>query len=287
MNYLGIIGYPLGHTLSPVFQQAALDHYGLDVRYEVWETPPDRLLDVVSSLRRNDRLGMNVTVPHKESVIPLLDGLDDTARSIGAVNTVVKRDGRLVGYNTDCIGFLRALQEDGGFDPAGCRVLVLGAGGAARAVVYGLLTANVGFLGIAARRLQQSRALRTSFGDLALEQHITVFTEEWGAPSMSLAVATYDLIINTTPMGMLHSTSESESPLAGLDINPKSMVYDLVYNPEQTPLLKQAQKAGCKTLGGLAMLVYQGAAAFELWTGKEAPIEVMRTAAKQALAARG
>lgn len=284
MQYLGIVGYPLGHSISPVFQQAALDHYGLAIRYQAWETPPERVPEVVASLRGPDRLGMNVTVPHKEAVVPLLDGLDATAAAIGAVNTVVKQDGRLVGYNTDCTGFLRALKEDGSFDPTGARALVLGAGGAARAVVYALLTAKVGFLGIAARNMGRARALRQSFGDLARQAGIVVFTEEWGNQSFALAVPTYHLIINTTPMGMRHNPAEHESPLGGLDINPSSFVCDLVYNPEETPLLRQAQKTGCRTLGGLPMLVYQGAAAFELWTGKEAPIGVMKAAAQQALA---
>ena len=286
MQHLGIIGYPLAHTLSPLFQQAALDHYGLDVQYQVWETLPDRVGDVVASLRRPERLGMNVTVPHKEAVAPFLDRFDVTAEAIGAVNTVVKQDGQLAGYNTDCTGFLRALQADGGYNPSGVRALVLGAGGAARAVAYALLEAEVSFLGIAARRLQQSRALRSSFNALAQQHHVTVFTEEWATQNYALAVPTYDLIVNTTTMGMRHNAAEGESPLTGVNINTSSFVYDLVYNPEETPLLRQAQQAGCRTLGGLPMLVYQGAAAFELWTGKDAPIEVMRTAAQHALASR-
>ncbi|MBM3946237.1 MAG: shikimate dehydrogenase, partial [SAR202 cluster bacterium] len=136
---LGILGYPLGHTLSPVFQQAALDACGVDARYEAWPTPPERLADVLGRLRSAEVIGFNVTVPHKEAVIPLLDSLDDWARELGAVNTVVHRRGRLTGHNTDADGFLRALRQEGAFAPRGASVLVMGAGGSARAVTLSLV----------------------------------------------------------------------------------------------------------------------------------------------------
>ena len=139
MKYVGVIGHPLKRSLSPAFQQAAFDHLGLDVRYEAWPTPPERLAETVAGLRGPDRLGANVTIPHKEAVVPLLDDVDELSRRVGAVNTIVNRDGRLFGHNTDVAGFLRVLREDGGLDPAGARVLVAGAGGAARAVARPLI----------------------------------------------------------------------------------------------------------------------------------------------------
>ena len=282
-QYIGLIGYPLGHSISPVFQQAALDHYGLDIRYQAWETPPDEVPAVVASLRLPDRLGMNVTVPHKETVLPLLDRTDPAATAIRAVNTVVKENGLLVGYNTDCTGFLQALREDGGVNPQDTKALILGAGGAARAVLYALITAKAGLVAVTGRNGERARIMVQGFMKTAQEHGVRVTTEQWGSEGVAASLSEYDIVVNTTPMGMLHSPAEGESPLAGIAIPPKTFVYDLVYNPSETPLLRQAREAGCQTLGGLPMLVYQGAAAFQLWTGQEAPLDVMFAAARKAL----
>ncbi|TET37632.1 MAG: shikimate dehydrogenase, partial [Dehalococcoidia bacterium] len=142
-RYVGLIGYPLGHSVSPSMQQAAFDHYNLDLRYEAWETEPAEFEAVMERVRQPSTLGANVTVPYKETVMPLMDDFDDLAFAIGAVNTIVNRDGRLVGYNTDAGGFLRALRQEGGFDPAGKRVVLLGAGGVARAAGFALAKAGV------------------------------------------------------------------------------------------------------------------------------------------------
>ncbi|MBI2888182.1 MAG: shikimate dehydrogenase [Chloroflexi bacterium] len=282
-QYLGIIGYPLGHSISPVFQQAALDHHGLDICYQAWETPPEELPAAVDALRQPDRLGMNVTVPHKEAVLPYLDRTDDAATAIRAVNTVVKEDGRLVGYNTDCSGFLRALREDAGVKPEGLKVLVLGAGGAARAVLYGLVANKAGFVGVASRNGKRVRIMVESMMGVAKEYDARITMGEWRREGMAAILPWYDLVVNTTPMGMLHGEAEHQSPLDGVAIPSKLFVYDLVYNPTETPLLRQAREAGCRTLGGLPMLVYQGAAAFQLWTEREAPVDVMFAAARNAL----
>jgi shikimate dehydrogenase len=277
-QYVGVIGYPLRHTLSPVFQQAGLDELGLDVRYQAWETPPAALSGAVAALRGPDRMGMNVTIPHKQAVIPLLDRVDVTAQAIGAVNTVAKVAGALVGYNTDCTGFLRALRQDGGFEPAGRRALVLGAGGAARAVLYALIDAGAARVGVAARRRDQAAAAIEYFGRGGAAAPLV--NESWGLPDL---VTEYDLVVNTTPMGMLHGAGEHASPLAGVDLPAGVFVYDLVYNPSETPLLRQARAAGARNLGGLSMLVYQGAVGFEYWTGRPAPVATMLTAARRAL----
>lgn len=277
-QYVGVIGYPLRHTLSPVFQQAGLDALGLDVRYQAWETPSEALPAVVTALRVPERLGMNVTIPHKQAVMSYLDRVDMTAQAIGAVNTVAKVAGHLVGYNTDCTGFLQALRQDGGFDPAGARALVLGAGGAARAVLYALLNAGAARVGVAARRSDQATSLIDHFSATAAAAPLAL--ERWGHPDL---VTGYDLVVNTTPIGMLHGGDEPASPLAGVDLPPGVFVYDLVYNPSETPLLRQARAAGARNLGGLSMLVYQGAVGFEYWTGRAAPIATMLAAARRAL----
>ena len=273
----GIIGYPLGHSVSPAFQQAAFDHQDLDVRFEVWETPPDSLREVVTGLRAPDALGASVTVPHKAAVIHFLDRLSEPARQVGAVNLIVSRDGVLEGHNTDITGFLRALREDGAFDPAGKRVLLLGSGGAARAVAHVLLDQGVAMLTIANRTPEQARQLVADLGDGAA---LSVASLE---PSELAVDGGWHLIVNCTTLGMRHSDGEKRSPIPSASIPSGALVCDLVYNPPETPLLREAKRAGARTLGGLSMLIYQGAEAFQLWTGNEAPLTVMFQAARRAL----
>ena len=282
--HLGILGYPLRHSASPAFQQAALDHLGLDARYEAWEVEPERLAERVRQLRGPDLLGFSVTVPHKETVMPLLDAVDDAARAIGAVNTVVSRDGRLEGANTDLEGFLRALREEGAYDPRGGRALVLGAGGAARAVAYALLAEGAAGVAIANRSPERARILAEELGARfpARVQALSLDAEAL-APLLA-ADASVDLLVNCTSLGMAHGPDPDASPVPADLIPGTALVYDLVYNPQETPLLAAARRAGARTLGGLPMLVYQGAAAFRMWTGREAPIDVMMRAASAALA---
>jgi shikimate dehydrogenase len=275
---VGLIGYPLGHSISPAFQQAAFDHLGLDIRYELWETKPENLSKVVKGLSSADKLGANVTVPYKEDVLKLLDELDGLASDIGAVNTIVKRENKLVGYNTDAGGFLRALKEEGRFYPQGKKVTMIGAGGVARAIGFILIKHGIKSLAlfdIAVERAQKLASDLNSKGIAVLESHKSAEFKE--------AVSTADLLINCTPVGTKHSASEESSPLEEKLISHKSLVYDVVYNPIKTPLLKSAERAGARTLGGLAMLVYQGAYAFELWTGRKAPVDIMMEKAKSAL----
>ena len=277
MRRAGIIGYPLGHSVSPAFQQAAFDHHGLDVRFEVWETPPDALREVVTGLRAPDVLGASVTVPHKAAVIPLLDRLSEPARQVGAVNLIVNRDGLLEGHNTDTTGFLRALREDGAFDPTGKRVLLLGSGGAARAVAHVLLEQGVAALTIANRTVERARQLVDDLGNGASVSAVSL------EPSDLAVDGGWHLIVNCTTLGMRHSAGEGRSPMPAEHISTNTLVCDLVYNPPETPLLREAERAGARILGGLPMLVYQGAEAFQLWTGKEAPLTVMFQAARRAL----
>jgi shikimate dehydrogenase len=278
VSVVGLIGHPVAHSVSPAFQQAAFDALGLPWHYEAWDTPPDALAATVASLRSGERQGANVTVPHKEAVLPLLDRLSEEAKATGAVNTIVRVDGRLVGHNTDIEGFSAALREDGGFDVRNTRALVLGAGGAARAVVYALLRDG------AARVLVHNRTpwradalvasmaakpgrLATLLGDLDQLERLTQL----------------DLIVNTTTLGMAHGPAADEAPLTKQQIPARTFVFDIVANPAVTPLLARARARRCRTLGGLPMLVRQGAAAFERWTGERAPLDVMMAAARRAM----
>ncbi|MCK4354580.1 MAG: shikimate dehydrogenase, partial [Dehalococcoidia bacterium] len=244
-----------------------------------------KLEAVVAGLREPRNLGANVTVPYKEAVLPLLDEVDDLARLIGAVNTIVKRDNRLLGFNTDAHGFLEGLRQEGHFDPEGKRVVVLGAGGAARAVCFALVREKVSSLIIINRTPLRAEtlagSLRSYMAEAGLKTDLTTLPGQ--NVSSGEAFARCHLIVNCTSVGMKHSSQEGKSPFGIEVIPPGVLVYDLVYNPYPTRLLELARKAGANILGGLAMLVYQGAASFELWTGKKAPVDIMLDKARKVL----
>jgi shikimate dehydrogenase len=281
-KFIGLIGMPLGHSTSPVFQQAALDHCGVDAFYELWETESEELPVAVDRMREEDCLGANVTIPHKERIIALLDGLEPLAKRIGAVNTVVNRDGRLRGHNTDILGFGHALRRDGDFDPRGCSAVVLGAGGAARAVAVALIDGGAASLTVT--DVDQKRAeallrhLEAGRGETALRS-VPPTGEELAA-----AASACQLLVNCTPIGMRHSPAEYDTPIAPELIPAGTLVFDLVANPPETRLLAEARLRGARTVSGMAMLVYQGAESFRLWTGLEPPLDVMRQAARSAVA---
>ena len=276
------MGFPIGHSISPVFQQAALDALGVDGVYGRWEVPPDGVREFLRGLRDGGAWGVNVTVPHKEAVIPFLDEVDDWASDAGAVNTIVNRGGRLTGHNTDGLGFLRALREEAGFEPAGQTALILGAGGAARGIVLALARAGVGRMVIANRTIARAERLAA----LAQDNGVPAAAVEL-SPGGVDAASDAALIVNCTSMGMLHGPDETGSPLPAAAIPPGALVNDLVYNPLRTPLLRAAETAGAATLGGLGMLVYQGAASFEMWLERLAPTAVMMQAAAAEMTARG
>ncbi len=276
---VGIIGYPIGHSLSPVLQQVAFDHHGFDATYQAWGVPPPDVAAFVAGLRDENTLGCNVTVPHKEAVIPFLDRVDPWAARAGAVNTIVNRNGMLEGYNTDGVGFLRALRDDTGLSAAGKRVLVLGAGGAAKGICLALAGENVASIAIANRTLRRAEDLAKLLQGHGV-QASSVSLEHAKLSEMSEQA---DIIVNCTTLGMAHGPDPEASPLSQGKLPASGLVYDLVYNPPRTPLLREAGRAGAVTLGGLPMLVYQGAASFELWTGLEAPVSLMAEAAGAAL----
>jgi shikimate dehydrogenase len=271
-----LLGWPLGHSISPAFQNAGFAALGLEVTYHAHPVAPAELAEAVAALRRPECLGANVTVPHKEAALGLVDELTPEARRAGAANTLINRAGRLLGHNTDLGGFARAL-ADLGVVLAGCRALVLGAGGAARAAALVLLDGGAD-LALYNRTPARAHALLVALGggravDAAEARRLA--GPAHGAPRL-------DLIVNTTSAGLDGVTH----PLDGLRVAPTTLCYDMIYNPPLTPFLRAAQGDGARIAGGLSMLVYQGAESFTRWTAQPAPVEVMMAAARDALAAR-
>jgi shikimate dehydrogenase len=284
LKLVGLIGYPLGHSITPSVYGATLATMGIEARCEPWSVPAEQLEETIARIRREDCFGANVTVPHKEAVIPMLDELDENVRKIGAVNCIVNNGGRLSGHNTDKYGFMRALRE-AGFDANGKRALLLGYGGAARAVGVGLIEAGVDEMIVTGRAPEKARRLAH---DLAQDTGVTrVVSLAWDSPVFDAACRDSDLIVNCTPLGTRgREQTEGKSPIGASLIRAGAWTYDLVYNPQETPFLRQASQAEAHTIGGLDMLIYQGVQSIELWTGQEPPVEVMREAARVALAER-
>lgn len=269
---LGIFGYPVKHTLSPVMQNAAIDALGLKYVYVPFEVRPEELESAVKSIRALGIAGVNVTVPHKQAVIPFLDDVTEEASLIGSVNTIENRDGRLIGHNTDSKGYIRSLREDAGFEPKGKKVLIIGAGGAAKGIVAGLSMEGVSKIIIANRTVEKAVKLANEFGN-------KFSTVSFNATSLSSLkdpqlLSTIDLIINTTSAGLA-----GDAPEVNFSLTPShTLVSDIVYKPPVTPFMKNAESASRKTIGGIGMLIYQGAISFEIWTGHKAPVDVMKKA---------
>jgi shikimate dehydrogenase len=278
VRLVGLIGWPVEHSVSPAMHNAAFENLGLPWRYTLLPTPPNRVKAVLHDLKVRGYRGANVTVPHKQAVMPYLDEVDDAAQAIGAVNTIVVQEDALVGSNTDAGGFIADLYASG-FDPIGRRALILGAGGASRAVVYALARVGCTVM-IHNRTVRRAAELAGWLQDVV--PHTVV---SWVPASTSLAdlpLADLDLLVNTTPLGMWPQTAASPWPEA-LPVPAHWTVYDLVYNPAETQLLVQAAATGAAAIGGLGMLVHQGALAFKLWTGQAPPTDIMRVAAERAL----
>ena len=274
---VGLLGWPVAHSVSPAMQNAAFGALGLPWRYELLPAPPDELPATVAGLAARGYRGANVTVPHKETVLALLDGVEEMARAIGAANTLVLRDGGWLGTNTDAAGFLSALRR-AGFEPAGRRGLILGAGGAARAVVYALGQAGCTAV-VYNRTAERARHLVQELALLGTAKTTVV------GSLAGLDLDGLDLLVNATPLGQWPQAESSAWPEA-LPLPAHWTVFDLVYNPVETRLLARASAAGAVAVEGLEMLVQQGALSFKLWTGREAPVDVMRAAARRALASQ-
>ena len=270
----GIIGHCIGHSFSPVMHNAAFAALGLDCVYVPFDTPPDRLAEAVAGIKALGVLGVNVTVPHKEKIIPLLDEITQEARQIGAVNTLINREGRLLGDNTDSRGFLRALSEQTGFDPTGKTALLIGAGGAARAVACGLALGGVKEIFITNRTKAAGEALMA----LLEEKYDTrVRVIPWPDPGSRYLFPQADITVQATTVGMFPAVSE-EIPLPLAPWYPGQIVCDLIYNPQETWFLRNARHAGATVINGMGMLLHQGALSFSLWTGLPAPVPVMEQA---------
>jgi len=268
---LGIIGHPVAHSLSPLMQNAALKALGLDYIYVPFAVEPQNLTVAVKGLRALGIHGFNVTIPHKTAIIPLLDRVSPEAELSGAVNTVCREDGLLVGYNTDGIGFIKSLVDDLGFNPDGATVLILGAGGAARGAVAALCGAGVTKIVVANRTRDKGEALVDTFRGRYSHVKFALSSQETGELHEHLREA--NLIVNTTSVGM------NGSSFAGLDVDaflPDAKVYDMVYSPPETPLLVAARGRNLSCANGLGMLAAQGETAFSLWTGTDPPCGLMK-----------
>ena len=272
---LALLGHPVGHSVSPAMHNAALAALGLDWCYLAFDVAPDRLAEALSGARALGMKGLNLTIPHKEAALAQMTKVDPAARSIGAINTVCLEKEALVGYNTDKEGFLRAI-AGARFSPAGKRAALLGAGGVARAVLVALAEADLRELSIADGVPERAETLAALAAELGLQSRALPWEE--GRREMA---GNSDLIVNATPLGMAPRTDET--PLPGEWLRQGQFVCDLVFNPDPTRLMREARERGCPVLGGLDMLVHQGALSFQLWTGIEPPLPVMAAAARAAL----
>jgi shikimate dehydrogenase len=275
MKRYGLIGYPVKHSLSPAMHNAAFRHLKIDAEYSLFEVKPDGLDEFFAKFKE-DLSGINVTIPHKESVFKYVDKVEGDAERIGAINTIALKDGKLIGHNTDVTGFTGALIEDLRLDPKVSHVTLMGAGGASRAVVFGLLSLGVTNIYLtdidADKALSLANDVNKRGGKAVAVQH--------DKKALGELVANSQLFVNATPCGMKPGDPELLDPRF---LHKKLAVFDLIYNPAETPLIAEAGKRGLKAANGLSMLLFQGAEAFELWTGENAPVQVMYEALCKAL----
>ncbi len=267
----GLFGYPVRHTFSPAMHNAAFERGNLDYVYLPFEVRPEDLAQAVAALRPLGLAGVNVTIPHKEAVLPLLDEVSEEAALMGSVNTIQVRDTGLRGYNTDAYGFETSLREEAGMALAGKRIFVMGAGGAARAVAFQSALAGAAQVVIADVVTARADALCASVTDRFPNCRVAACPADTGA--VEQAVGEKDLFVNATPVGM-----KAEDPRL-IDVAwlaPGAVVFDAIYNPQQTRLLKEATARGLQAVNGIGMLVHQGARAFEIFAGTPAPVETMR-----------
>lgn len=276
---VGIIGYPISHSISPAMHNAAFKHLGLDFEYVPFEVKPENLKQAVHDLRAKGVVGFNVTIPLKEAIIPILDEVTKLPRTIGAVNTVKIEGKKLVGYNTDGAGFVDSLAEDAGVPAKGKNFVLLGAGGAAKALATTLLRSGASQITITDVEEKKAATLVDYLGSL-FEAKVIIAKPK--SAELSKAVSIADVLINATPIGM--HPKEGQSPGdERWEYKNGAIVFDLIYNPVETRFMKEARKKGARAFNGLGMLVRQGALAFTIWTEHEAPVDVMWKAAKEAL----
>ncbi|MGO4370568.1 shikimate dehydrogenase [Paenibacillus sp. MCAF20] len=270
----GVIGDPIHHSKSPIMMNRAFRETGINGAYMAFHVTNDQLSGFIAGVKAMGIRGVNVTIPHKLDVMELLDEIDDGARTLGAVNTIVNNNGRLIGYNTDGIGYVRSLKEEAVSTLEGKRIVVIGAGGASRGLVYALSGEKPGRMTIVNRSVSKAAELAETFSSRA---DIAAMPLE----SLKDACQDADIVINTTMIGMYPNTDAS--PLDASWLKEGTVVSDIVYNPLKTKLLQEAEERGCIIHGGLGMFIYQGAYAFEYWTGKPAPTAAMREVVMDAL----
>ncbi len=263
----GIFGYPIEHTLSPLMHNAAFKAIGINFCYLPFRVKPENLGTAVDAIRALNIVGVNITIPHKVNVMSFLDEINEEALFIGAVNTILNKDGRLTGYNTDGRGFMKSLEENG-IDIKNKKVLIIGAGGAARAVGY-YICKEAASLIISGRTRQKADRLADDLRNISKCQiSVTDSIED---------LKSYDIIVNSTPLGL---KEDDPLPVKIDNLFNHQVICDLIY--KETPLIKEARKRNCKTLNGLGMLLWQGVLAFRIWTSKEPPVEIMRKALESA-----
>ena len=271
-----LIGHPVAHSLSGAMQQAAFDELGIDATYELWDRPPIALADAIAELRGEDFLGANVTIPHKERVVPMVEKLTEEAQATGAVNTLTREGKRLVGHNTDVAGFKVALDELVGRQKMPRQAVVLGAGGGARAIVYGLIREGFHRVIVFNRHLHRAEGLVKHFGRSA--SHMELRAMPWHESIIESELAKAKILVNATSIGL----TADVSPVPAEVLHDDLLVLDLIY--ARTRLLQDAAAAGASTMDGELMLLHQGAAAFTLWTGQPAPLPLMQAKLAEARA---
>jgi shikimate dehydrogenase len=277
---LGVFGDPVAHSLSPQMHNAALESCKLKMRYARFQITADELQDALALLPKLNFVGVNLTVPHKIAALDLLDEMDDNAQTIGAVNTVAVKDGKLRGHNTDGKGFARAIREVFSVDLRDLRVMVLGAGGAARAIALQCAKQNCERLVLANRTVEKAGKLAKQlqkfftgpkvFGPVPRLQAIL-----WEESAFRFQIANVDLVVNATSLGLDRADA---SPIPARLLAPHLMIYDTIYSSQRTPFVSAALEAGARAANGQSMLLHQGALAFEIWFGREARLEAMRAA---------
>src|SRR6266705_2972393 len=277
---LGVFGDPVEHSLSPQMQNAALKHYKIDMQYARLRISPDELREAISLIRKLKFVGVNLTIPHKIAALDLLDLTDDNVKRIGAVNIIKIEGAKVRGFNTDGRGFARAIREEFSVDLRDLRVMLLGAGGAARAIALQCAKENSERLVIANRSFEKAQKLADELRDFFTGPKVLGPVARLQAISLEEAairiqIGHIDLVVNATPLGLNRG---DPSPIPARLLAPHVMVYDTIYSAERTPLVSAAIEAGARAANGLSMLLHQGALAFEIWFQREAPIDVMRRA---------
>ena len=269
-----VIGDPVEHSLSPIIHNVAFQHLSLDYVYVAFNVRASQLKDAILGVRGLGIYGLNVTMPHKISIIKYLDELDETAKRIGSVNTVLNKNGKLIGYTTDGVGAFNALRYAGS-DPLGKKVVVLGAGGASRSICF-TLAERVRELIILNRTLERAVSLANNIREV-LGGKVNVRAASLVDENLRKELEDANILINATSVGM--KPNDAYTPVKRDFLHRNLTVFDIVYNPLETRLLREAKLIGAKTIDGLSMLIHQGAVSFEIWTGVKAPIDVMREAA--------